>query len=124
MMAMLSYEIDDSILTFTVSGTPTLSQRQAVFDAVRADAGVPSGALVLLDVRQVDVAGNEYTPVEQLRSLVNQLGPKLGPACALLVRPEATIQARIFQDAGIGVGLQVGLFTDEPSARQWLSASR
>jgi hypothetical protein len=123
-MATLSYEIDGPILTLRASGAPTLSERQAVFDAVRADARVPSGALVLLDVREVDVARSEFTPVEQLRALLDHLGPKLGPVCAMIVRPEIATQARIFQGAGVGVGLRVGLFSDEPSARRWLSAPR
>jgi hypothetical protein len=69
---VFSYEVDGSILILRASGTTTLSERQRVFNAVRADAAVPSDALLLLDVREVDVregdlAMSEYTGVERLR---------------------------------------------------------
>jgi hypothetical protein len=126
---VFSYEIDGSILILRASGTATLSERQLVFNAVRDDAAVPSDALLLLDVREVDVrevdvAMSEYTGVERLRVLLDQLGRKLGPVCAVIVSPGLAEQSRLFQDAGSGVGLRVGLFSDEPSARQWLRAHR
>lgn len=120
-LPMLSYEIDGSILTLRVSGTPTLSDRQPVFDAVRADARVPRNALLLFDVRELAVGmWSEYTVVERLRVLFDQLGPKLGPACAVIAAPALTEQSRQFQMAALDFGLRVGLFNDEPSARQWL----
>jgi hypothetical protein len=70
---MVSYEIDGSILTFRASGTTTVERREPVFAAVRADARVPNGALVLLDVREVDVS--KHVVVERLRVLLDQLGP-------------------------------------------------
>jgi hypothetical protein len=119
---MVSYEIDGSILTFRASGTTTVDQREPVFDAVRADARVPNGALVLLDVREVNVGMSKHVVVERLRVLLDQLGPKLGPACALIVTPELGDQANIFQTEAIGFGLRVELFGDERIARQWLNA--
>jgi hypothetical protein len=121
---MLSYEIDGPVLTLRASGTTTLSERQPVFEAVRADANVPNGALVLLDVREVDVGMGGPTVVERLRVLLDQLGPKIGPVCAMIVPPGLAEQARLFQVAGIGAGLKVGLFSDEQSAREWLISSR
>src|SRR6202162_713502 len=121
---MVSYEIDGSILIFRASGTTTRGQREPVFDAVRADARVPNGALVLLDVREVDVGMSRHVVVERLRVLLEQLGPKLGPACALIVTPELGDQASMFQTEASGFGLQVKLFGDERSARQWLNALR
>lgn len=121
-MSTLSYEIDGSILTLRASGPPTLSVRQPVFDAVRADATVPNQALVLLDVREVDQVMSEYVVIERLRVLVEQLGQKLGPLCAIIVRQEHVHQARMFQQAGRGLGLRVELFGDEASARQWLKS--
>jgi hypothetical protein len=121
---MVSYEMDGSILTFRASGTTTHDQRKPVFDAVRADARVPNGALVLLDVREVDVGMSKPVVVERLRVLLDQLGPKLGPACALIVTPEVGDQASIFQTEAIGFGLRVKLFSDEPTARLWLNALR
>jgi hypothetical protein len=121
---MLSYEIDGSILIFRASGTTTREQREPVFAAVRADARVPNGMLVLLDVREVDVGMSKHVVVERLRVLLDLLGPKLGPACALIVTPELGDQSRIFETEATGFGLRVELFTDERTARQWLNALR
>ena len=113
---MLSYEIDGSILALRASGAPTLDERLPVFEAVRADARVPDNALLLLDVREVSAGMSEYVVVERLRVLLDQLGPKLGPVCAMIVSPEVADQARIFQTEPIGFGLRVDLFSDEHSA--------
>jgi hypothetical protein len=66
---MVPYEIDGSILVFRASGTTTLGQREPVFDAVRADGRVPNGALLLLDVREVDVGMSKRIVTERLRVL-------------------------------------------------------
>jgi hypothetical protein len=91
---------------------------------VRADARVPDSARVLLDVREVDVGMSEAVVTERLRVLLDQLGPKIGTLCAMIVSPALADQSRLFQSAGIGVGLRIGLFSDEPSARHWLSTHR
>jgi hypothetical protein len=117
---MLSYEIDGSVLILRASGTTTHAQREPVFAAVRADARVANDTPVLLDVREVDVGMNKHVVIERLRVLLDLLGPKLGPACALIVTPELGDQSRIFETEAIGFGLRVRLFTDEQTARQWL----
>jgi hypothetical protein len=117
---MLSYEIDGSVLILRASGTTTRDQREPVFAAVRADARVPNDTLVLLDVREVDVGMSKNVVVERLRVLLDQLGPKLGSACALLVTSELGDQSRIFETEAAGFGLRAKLFTDERIARQWL----
>ena len=121
---MLSYEVDGSILILRASGATTREQRLPVFAAMRADTRVPEGALLLLDVREVDAGMSEHVVVERLRVLLDQLGSKLGPVCALIVSPQVTDQAAMFQARGIEFGLRIGLFSDEPSARQWLGACR
>jgi hypothetical protein len=118
---MVSYEFDGSILTFRASGTTTRAQREPVFEAVRADARVPNGALVLLDVREVDIGMSKHVVLERLRVLLELLGPKLGAACALIIAPEHGDQASVFQTEAPGFGLRVKLFSDEQSARQWLT---
>jgi hypothetical protein len=117
---MLSYEIDGAVLILRASGTTTRDQREPVFAAMRADARVPNGAPVLLDVREVDVGMSKHVVVERLRVLLDLLGPKLGAACALLVTPELGDQSRIFETEAAGFGLRAKLFTDERTARQWL----
>jgi hypothetical protein len=121
---MVSYEIDGSILTFRASGTTTREQREPVFAAVRADARVPNGALVLLDVREVDVGMSAPAVVERLRVLFDLIGPKLGTACAMIITPELGDQARLFQTEATGLGLRVKLFSDERIARRWLNANK
>jgi hypothetical protein len=118
---MVSYEISGSILTFRASGTTSVGERKPIFDAIRADASVPNNALILLDVREVDVGMSEHAVVERLRVLLDQLGPKLGPACAMLVPQGLAEQGRLFQTEAIGFGLRVRLFSDELTARQWLT---
>jgi hypothetical protein len=118
---LLSYEVDDSILTLRASGTATAEERQSVLDAVRTDERVPSGAPLLLDVREIDGVADKQVMVERLRLLLRHLGPKLGKVCALLVAPRVREQADIFQREAIGIGLRVELFGNEPSARRWLS---
>ena len=121
----LSYETDGSILTLRASGTPTLKERKPVYDAVRADPAVPKGARLLLDVREIDVAMySDHAAVERFRVLIDQLGPKLGPVCAIIAAPWLMKQMRVMQEAASGVGLRICLFTDEPSARHWLSTYR
>jgi len=121
---MLSYEIDGLILTLRASGTTTIAQRKPVFDAVRADLRVPNGALILLDVRKVEAGMGKHVVIERLRVLLDELGPKLGPACAMIVTLRILDQASMFQAEAVGFGLLVKLFSDEPTARQWLGAYR
>jgi hypothetical protein len=118
---LLSYEVDGSILILRASGTATDEKREAVLDSVRADERVPSGAPLLLDVREIDGVVGKQAVVERLRMLLQHLGPKLGQVCALLVAPRVREQADIFQREAVGIGLRVELFGNEPSARRWLN---
>ena len=65
---------------------------------------------------------NGYAVVERFGVLLDQLGPKLGGACAMVVSSTLADQAGMFQEAGTGVGLRVRVFSDEPAARLWLAA--
>lgn len=80
---------------------------------------------LLLDIREITIAlYSGHAVVERLRVLLDQLGPKLGPACAVVVPSGLANQPDMFQEAGTRIGLRVRIFTDEPSARRWLSTSR
>jgi hypothetical protein len=116
---VLSYRIDGAILILTASRGP---QPQEVFDAVHADPRVPQGALVLIDARGADPAHSEMEVRERARVLISQLGSKVGSVCAVIVAPELALDAHLFQVFGSGLGLRVGLFPDEATARQWLEA--
>jgi hypothetical protein len=124
---VFSYEVDGSILILRASGTTTLSERQRVFNAgpmrpFRLMRCCCSTSVRSTSVRAISPSAN--TPGLNAYVLVDQLGRKLGPVCAVIVSPGLAEQSRLFQDAGSGVGLRVGLFRDEPSARQWLRAHR
>src|SRR5579863_7738537 len=119
---MLSYEIDGSILTLRACGTTTLGQRQPVFDAIRADTSVPKAALLLIDVRQFDFGLSEYLLADRLRVFFDHLGPKCGPALAVVIPSGLSAdQARVFKAKAIDFGMRVSLFSDEQSARDWLN---
>jgi hypothetical protein len=118
---MLSYEIDGSILTLRATGRVTHLERVPVFDAVRADANVPNNALLLIDFTKAHALTSPYAVIERLRILVDQLGPKLGRLCAMIVPPALAAQGASFQTEAQAFGLRVAIFCDERSARQWLT---
>jgi hypothetical protein len=120
---VLSYEADGSILILRASGTSTADERGSALDTVRADERVPTGALLLLDAREVDVDASKEAMVERLHMLLHHLGPKLGHVCAVLAAPRVRDQAGIFKAAAVGIGLRAEIFSDEPSARRWLNAN-
>jgi hypothetical protein len=122
---VLSYDIDSdgTILTLTASGSPTPEEREAVFHAIRVDPRVHDGALLILDVRSVRLDLTEAVLMDRLRALIDQLGMKLGSACAMINR-EHGHDSQVVQIAGRDFGLRVRLFHEEASARQWLSAYR
>jgi hypothetical protein len=121
---MFSYESEGHILTLTVSTFPTLDDRLVLFDAVRVDSRVPLGTMLIVDVRSLPVPDfSEAAVIEHLNLLITLLGPKLGPACAIVSGAHGA-DPHMFQTAGRGVGLRVGLFLDEHTARQWLHTQR
>jgi hypothetical protein len=124
-LAMLSYEIDGSILTVRASGTTTLAQRQPVFDAIRDDTSVPQDALILIDVREFDFGLSEYLLSDRLRVFFDHLGAKCGPMLAVIIPSGlGADQARVFKSKAIDFGMRVRLFSDEQSAREWLNGQR
>lgn len=121
---MLTYRIDDSILVLVAVGTPTADQRQAVFEAIRNDPLVRPGSPVLIDASQADRVGSLPVVQERAHLLVELLGTKMGSVCAVVVPPSLAGEALYFQAAGGELGVRVGLFADEDSARRWLGGHR
>jgi hypothetical protein len=117
---MLTYEIDGSILTLRVSGMGAPAERRDVYSVVRADTRVPNDALVLVDDQRSAVHLHDYAVRERVRALVDQLGSKLGKACAILT-PIGPGQSGIFQETASDFGLVVRCFRDEATARKWLN---
>lgn len=117
---MLTYRVEGSILVLTAAGETSLQQREAAFTAIRNDPNVPDGALLLLDAREFSEILNAKTVQERVRSLVGELGPKLGLVCAVVMPLERTLDLHFFQSMGPELGLRVGLFQHEGAARRWL----
>ena len=88
------------------------------------DSRVPISALVILDVQRVEVAASQDAIIERAHALREQLGPKLGPACAIIVGGNLTADAEIFREVAIDRGLHVAIVPSEIAARDWLSAYR
>jgi hypothetical protein len=118
---MLSYECDGSVLTLTLRGTPHELQRTMVYSDIAADPRVPEAALLLVDIRRSDAIDDAADIERRARLLAERLGPKLGAACAVIVPPRLAEAAALFQSMAPQLGLRIGLFRDEPEARQWLA---
>ena len=117
---MLTYETAGNVLILHVRGTPTESERHATYDAIAKDPNVPAAALVLLDARRADAPGSLADVEHRAHTLVERLGDKLGAACAVIVPPRLAAEAEHIEALAPRLGIQIGLFRDEPDARNWL----
>ena len=116
----LTYSFDGVVLTLTVLGHSTLEDRLISYERIRFDASVPEGVPVILDVRSVMTDLSEATLIERLRVLITDLRPKLGTAMAMIVGEAHLPKSHGIQIAARELGLRVGLFYDDQSARDWL----
>lgn len=117
---MLSYSVDGKVIRLTVAGDVSLSERESVFSAIRADAAIIDGFVVLVDARDAKVTFRDASIDDRTQALVDSLGPKFGGACAFIEPADDPLYGKRFQRAGAKIGLRVGLFADEPSALRWL----
>jgi hypothetical protein len=118
---MLRYDIDGRILTIVAAGTTSAEDRQAFYQAAGNDERVPERALLLIDARTADEATGVHDLQLRAQYLAEGLGPKLGPLCAVIAPPKLAADATFFQAAVGPFGIRVGIFSDEPQARQWLA---
>jgi hypothetical protein len=119
---LLSYEIAGSILTLRASDSSTASQRKHLLAAVRADPLVPEAALLLLDWSQAPGPNSRAATILRLYLLMDHLGSKLGPLCAMLVTVDMAERAEVYQQVAGRAGLLVRIFIDESEARRWLAS--
>jgi hypothetical protein len=120
---LITYQMDGPMLIVTKSGRSTLAEREALFDALRADPAVPDGALLLLDLRHDEDSLRQDSELEsRVLDLQRALGRKLGPACAMIVHEDYDADARSFQEMPAADGYRLVMFTVEAAARRWLSA--
>ena len=93
---MISYRVDGPILVLTL-GVSTWVERSALYETIRADPSVPNNALLLIDARQFQDAVTEPLLRQRFALLRQQLGPKLGQVCAILVSEQGMVDVRLFQ---------------------------
>ena len=117
---MSSYRVDGSILIVTLVGASTRKDLRSLFDAVRADPTVPDRAPLLLDSRRAEAKYGEAELRDRVKLLADSLGPKLGPACAVVVSENIELVAHSFQKITGEHNLRTGLFRDLESALRWL----
>jgi hypothetical protein len=117
---VITYRVEGLMLIVAKSGTSTLEERAAIFDALRADPAVPTGALLLLDLRHIEESLDSPEFGRRLLGLRDALGLKLGAACAVLVHDRHEADARAFKGLHY-TGVRLAMFTDEAVARNWLN---
>jgi hypothetical protein len=118
---MISYRPDGQFITLVTDGNVTDGERRAVCDAILSDPIVVDGAFLMIDMRQCQVQLTQPELQDRVRSVLESLSPKIGLACAVIVKDKSL---------RIGLGLQliagkmnfrVGVFRDEKGARSWLA---
>ena len=119
---MYVYQVANRILTIRIAGNPGPQERQRLFATIRGDASVPIGAVLLIDAMDSTVElPNIAAAVERVKSMMDQLGPKLMPVCALLPGQSHSLQAQLYQRGGESLGVRIGIFPDEATALGWLA---
>ena len=122
---MIFYSVKNHILELTVSPPYLMADADLMLEAIGRDPGVPDGAPLLVDARAFAVVLSQTEIEARLQDLRVRLGPKLGPACAVVIEThEQHLGARIFQMNAATVDLRVGVFDDLGEARAWLAARR
>jgi hypothetical protein len=117
---MIGYVVDGQIVIITADGAHTSEERDAMYDAIRDDARVADGSLLLIDARGNALPSAAPAVRETVASMVERLGPKLGRACALVRPPDRQAPAVQFQLTANTYDIRVGVFTDVAAAREWL----
>src|ERR1700730_17624922 len=108
--SMLTYRMDGPMLILTKSGSSTPQERAALYDALRADPSVPTGALLLLDLRlDADMLRGDSEFGSRLLVLRHALGLKLGPACAMIVHARYHADVRALQGMPVADGFRFGM---------------
>jgi hypothetical protein len=119
---MFSYKPGGSFVTLKSDGKADARQRQAVFDAMRSDPKVHDGACLILDLRHAVIQLTQSELEDRVRALFATLGPRLGTACAVIVRDKSLRFGLNVQTIAGNMNFRVGLFHDEHRARKWLAA--
>jgi hypothetical protein len=119
---VLTYSTDGQILTLTAVGTSTSEHRIATFMAIRRDPHVQPASLLLVNAQDTAERFDHQVLADLIALTIRTLGPKLAPVCAVIFPASYVVESRWYQTIAAEKGLRVGLFKDEPSARDWLSA--
>ena len=118
---MLSYRIVGRYIEVQIGEHYEMAEMRQLFEQIRNDANLPADALLLVDASRRHADSTESDVRERARAFFDVLSGHV-IACALIVDDTMTIQSRHAQALASAEGLRIGLFTDEASARRWLSA--
>ena len=118
---MLSYEIRDSLVEFTLAGRYGAADLGMLFEAARGDPRLPTPAFALIDARAVEWLPTDTEVREQLGLFLLMLGRHVSPALAVISTARLNAALRTGQIDGNRWGLRVGIFKDTVSARSWLN---
>jgi hypothetical protein len=121
---VLEYEVDGHILTLTPTGTSTPEHRLAVFNRIRRDPNVPSGALLFVNARKSTETFDHKVLSDLITLMIQTIGPKLAPVCAVIFPASYAVEGHLYRSIAAKAGLRVGLFQEESAALAWLSAYR
>jgi len=119
-VTMISYRVDGQLVILTTNGKSTEHERQALFDAIRADPMVPSGALLMIDIREYTIKLTQEELQDRVRAMIESLTPKVGGRCAVLVGSTSLRVGLGFQLFAGTLNFRVSIFKEEASAREWL----
>ena len=117
---MLSYHVDGPVLTLVGAPHSKVVDRHRMLETIRSDDRVPELALVLVDSRETEPELDDAALRSRVHDLVDRLGVKMGPACAVLVTGAHARWARTLNIAARERDLSLAVFVDEAAARDWL----
>lgn len=121
---MISYRTDGPFVILMTNGKSTDRERELLFAALRSDPKVPSGASLIIDIREYEVRLEQTELHERVRSMLESLAGKVGGACAVLVGDTSLRTGLNVQLAAGSMNFRVGVFHGEAAARKWLVPGR
>jgi hypothetical protein len=117
---MMTYKADGRFITLTTTGKTTDAERQAVYEAIRADPNVPDGAFLVIDIRKYEILLTQLELQRRVSALLEGLSTKVGTSCAIIVGDASLRVGLSFQLVAANSNFRVGVFHDEAGARNWL----
>jgi hypothetical protein len=115
---MLTYRIDGPIVEVTGDGAYGTPEVEAVFGAAATDPRCPQPPLLLIDIRNSEMAHSIADVGDRLVLMRERMR---APLIAFVVEGAARERlAQIYRARGETMGIQVEVFPDVQTARAWL----